>query len=648
MKDLKPFSECGNSTCFPSSFLPLNEASNVKDLAGEKGSGTPSALFFATEGDSEIVELLKSLPPCTLCKFNARYFSSRRSKDRKEGSDTAPQSLPKYIIGEGRCFEVDIDSVSADMNLAVEHLRAEFSRLRVGRASSGMYLVRSLIASTRGECQVMRLMVRMSNVVTKELREKMAKGLSEQAEIAKRIVRDIRTTALNSTTSAIKDLDLKRRVEMSTQKVYSSIMKKIEDQVALADILKKQIADARPECRLFIADDSAPINETDGQVKATPGLGGVSDLNGQIKATSGPSSTNEFDGPIKAESGPSHTDNTLKVKHEEKEPSESTLRPLVAPSAPDASNTSNTSRKVAVEKVDWKSPLQACCRELQNDITSNTLKNSDALKNTDSLKITARSTGPTWDAIFESFNIEADASITVQQVHRDICILCLDQIFSSSSKADALVVKEAWAKFEAAICISLPWYRPALFIRASCANSQQHWLLSRMISVTTATSSESERRQAVLDAKKCQDLNRQMRSLKLEIMDKDQRIASLNRELQDRDRLISALKRKQELHPKPTVNTVNAVRAARAANTLSTLNTIKAVSRPIVRTVPMHHTSTAAVKKPVPPFISYCAHHRNELKARNPNISATDVTRILSQQWRALSATQQQKYAGAN
>lgn len=200
--------------------------------------------------------------------------------------------------------------------------------------------------------------------------------------------------------------------------------------------------------------------------------------------------------------------------------------------------------------------------------------------------------------------------------------------------------------------IWLPWHHSALFIRVSCANSWQHWLLLQMISFTTATSSslntrrcpETERRQSALEAKKGQDLNRQLKSLKLEVLDKDQRIASLNRELQDRDRLISALRRKQESHPNPKPKPEPFKRPSQQI----TKPAVNAASRPIVCTVPMRHTTTPTVKKPVPPFINYCAHHRNELKARNPNISATDVTRILSQQWRALSVAQQQKYAGAH
>lgn len=68
--------------------------------------------------------------------------------------------------------------------------------------------------------------------ITKEVRERVARSFGEQAETSKRIVRDIRTTAINSTATAIKDLDARRQYEGATQKLYAAVLKKIDDLVA--------------------------------------------------------------------------------------------------------------------------------------------------------------------------------------------------------------------------------------------------------------------------------------------------------------------------------------------------------------------------------------------------------------------------------
>lgn len=61
----------------------------------------------------------------------------------------------------------------------------------------------------------------------------MAKGLGEQAEASKRIIRDVRTTVINSTNRVIRDLDLKRQVEVMAQKLYTDMSRKADDLVLL-------------------------------------------------------------------------------------------------------------------------------------------------------------------------------------------------------------------------------------------------------------------------------------------------------------------------------------------------------------------------------------------------------------------------------
>lgn len=68
--------------------------------------------------------------------------------------------------------------------------------------------------------------------ITKELREKMAKGLSEPSENSKRIIRDIRTTLLTSTKSSVKDETLRRQADVAVQKIYTDMIKKVDDLLA--------------------------------------------------------------------------------------------------------------------------------------------------------------------------------------------------------------------------------------------------------------------------------------------------------------------------------------------------------------------------------------------------------------------------------
>jgi hypothetical protein len=53
----EPLSECGSSTCCPSNFLPLNEASNIRSFATKEEPGASNAKLFVTEEDFEIFEV---------------------------------------------------------------------------------------------------------------------------------------------------------------------------------------------------------------------------------------------------------------------------------------------------------------------------------------------------------------------------------------------------------------------------------------------------------------------------------------------------------------------------------------------------------------------------------------------------------------
>lgn len=68
--------------------------------------------------------------------------------------------------------------------------------------------------------------------VTTELRERMAAALSPTAEVTKRHLREVRTAAMNSCSSAIKDHDVKRLAEGETQKLYTNLCKKVDEIIA--------------------------------------------------------------------------------------------------------------------------------------------------------------------------------------------------------------------------------------------------------------------------------------------------------------------------------------------------------------------------------------------------------------------------------
>lgn len=61
----------------------------------------------------------------------------------------------------------------------------------------------------------------------------MSRSISENAEHAKRSIKEIRLGVMSSVNTAIKDLDLKRRAESAIQNLHSSMVKKIEEQVVL-------------------------------------------------------------------------------------------------------------------------------------------------------------------------------------------------------------------------------------------------------------------------------------------------------------------------------------------------------------------------------------------------------------------------------
>lgn len=69
--------------------------------------------------------------------------------------------------------------------------------------------------------------------MTRELREKLARLATEQSDSAKRQIREIRTSLLKSTRDAIKDLDLRGRVERATEELYQKHMDQVAKMVAL-------------------------------------------------------------------------------------------------------------------------------------------------------------------------------------------------------------------------------------------------------------------------------------------------------------------------------------------------------------------------------------------------------------------------------
>lgn len=68
--------------------------------------------------------------------------------------------------------------------------------------------------------------------MTTSLRDKMASSLGGLAETTKRQLRDIRTTAINSCSSAIKDMDMKRQFDTSTQKLFENGNKKVDELIS--------------------------------------------------------------------------------------------------------------------------------------------------------------------------------------------------------------------------------------------------------------------------------------------------------------------------------------------------------------------------------------------------------------------------------
>lgn len=65
--------------------------------------------------------------------------------------------------------------------------------------------------------------------MTREIREAMAKALASQGEACKRIIRDVRTEAINANSAFVKDLNVKRKGDVAIQKVYTDGIKSIDD-----------------------------------------------------------------------------------------------------------------------------------------------------------------------------------------------------------------------------------------------------------------------------------------------------------------------------------------------------------------------------------------------------------------------------------
>lgn len=162
-----------------------------------------------------------------------------------------------------------------------------------------------------------------------------------------------------------------------------------------------------------------------------------------------------------------------------------------------------------------------------------------------------------------------------------------------------------------------------------------------------ASSVQPARRQSLHDFRRVKDLQEQLNELRLINLDKDQHIAMLNRELQERDKVIAMLRRRQMTHSilsseaslRPTS------RGAGIAKVPSNSNEPHDTRmRPIFALSMESSASQHASKRPTPAFINYCNENRGVLKMQNPNMSAAEITRVLGENWRALSPSKQKEY----
>jgi ribosome recycling factor len=64
--------------------------------------------------------------------------------------------------------------------------------------------------------------------MTRELRERIAKGMTSHAENSKADVREIRNSFMKSISVAVKDLNLRKQADMSMQKLYGEANKTID------------------------------------------------------------------------------------------------------------------------------------------------------------------------------------------------------------------------------------------------------------------------------------------------------------------------------------------------------------------------------------------------------------------------------------
>jgi ribosome recycling factor len=71
------------------------------------------------------------------------------------------------------------------------------------------------------------------------MRQRLTRAFGDQAETTKKVIRDIRSKAIKSTSTSIKDMDLRRRADAETQQLYTTMVKNIDE---LVDRKQKEIA----------------------------------------------------------------------------------------------------------------------------------------------------------------------------------------------------------------------------------------------------------------------------------------------------------------------------------------------------------------------------------------------------------------------
>lgn len=155
------------------------------------------------------------------------------------------------------------------------------------------------------------------------------------------------------------------------------------------------------------------------------------------------------------------------------------------------------------------------------------------------------------------------------------------------------------------------------------------------------------RRQSLHDFRRIKDLQEQLNELRLTNLNKDQHIAMLNREIQERDKVIAMLRRKQvaqsilgsEASLRATSRGTGIVKVTSASS-----DHHEALVRPIFALSMESSTSQHTSKRPIPAFLNYCNENRGVLKMQNPNMSAAEITRVLGENWRALSPSRQNEY----